>query len=367
MHTTLSEQRQALLVLSLLDGLGARSLTRLLEHIPCPLALLEADLLRLQSAGLSPRVMESLQRYRQGDPQLQRRLDNTLTWLAQPGCHLLDIFSEGYPALLRQIADPPLLLYVRGNPELLNDPQLAMVGSRNPGPHGAATARQFAQHFTEAGLLVTSGMALGIDGACHQGALDAGGPTIAVWGTGLAKCYPRRHAALADSIVARGGALVSEQPLDTAAQAGLFPRRNRIISGLSLGTLVVEASLNSGSLITARLALEQNREVFAMPGSIHSPQAKGCHKLLREGAHLVESANDVLEVLRLPLLAALQQDAKTVASPASPLWPWLDFNPASVDWLSQHSGLSVQQVMQELLDLELQGQVQQSPEGFSRR
>lgn len=369
MHSPLSDNRQAYLVLSLIHGLGARSIHQLLQHIPCPVELLEADPLRWQTLGLRRRMIDALQAWQRRDAELLARLERVENWLQRSGCHLVCLDSPEYPALLREIPDPPPVLYLRGASGLLKDPQLAMVGTRHPGPHGAATARSFARSFTESGLLVTSGMALGIDAACHQGALDVGGQTIAVWGTGLDNCYPRRHQALAAQIVEHGGLLVSEQPPDASAQPGQFPSRNRIISGLSLGTLVVEASLNSGSLITARLALEQNREVFAMPGSIHNPQARGCHQLLRQGAHLVETVQDVLDVLKLPLKAALAAAEQVDASPApaGPLWRCLDYQPVSVDWLSQHSGLAVEQVLQELLDLELAGHVQQTVHGFSRR
>jgi DNA processing protein len=374
MSFTYAPSTKAWLTLSLLDGVGPQALTRLLQHFPDPIDALAADLLTLQSIGLRPAALDIIQRYQQGEVSLGARLDAVYRWLERPGCQVLCLDSTEYPALLRDIPDPPPLLYLQGNAQLLHDPQLAMVGTRHPGPHGAATARQFARSFAESGLVVTSGMALGIDGACHQGALDAGGQTIAVWGTGLDNCYPKRHSALASAIVEGGGLLVSEQPPDAPAHAGQFPKRNRIISGLSLGTLVVEASLNSGSLITARLALEQNREVFAMPGSIHSTQARGCHQLLREGAHLVETVRDVLEVLRLPIRAAIEADTKSsqaahrelTSLSASPLWPLLDHNPVSVDWLGEQSSLPVERVMQELLELELDGHVQHTPHGYSR-
>ena len=211
-------------------------------------------------------------------------------------------------------------------------------------------------------------MALGIDGACHRGALDAGGQTVAVWGTGLERCYPRRHRKLADSIVDTGGALVSELWPDSEPHPAQFPRRNRIISGLSLGTLVVEASLNSGSLITARMALEQNREVFAMPGSIHNVQARGCHRLLREGACLVEQVQDVLDALKVPLTAALEAaEESTTEVPDTPLWRWLGFDPVSPDWLAQRAGISMPEVLQQLLELELAGAVLVGPAGYCRR
>lgn len=362
----LADPQQAWLALSMLDGLGPRSLQRLLSHFPSPVEALAADFMTLQRVGVSPRLQASIQALQQGDAALLDRIDAALTWLDAPDCYLLCLESPDYPPLLREIADPPPVLFVRGNISLLKDPQLAMVGTRHPGPHGAATARAFARSFTESGLVVTSGMALGIDGACHQGALDVAGQTIAVWGTGLDNCYPKRHRRLAEDILANGGALVSELAPAMGPHASQFPRRNRIISGLSLGTLVVEASLNSGSLITARLALEQNREVFAMPGSIHNAQARGCHRLLREGATLVETVQDVLNVLHVPLTAALAEPA-AASRTEHPLSKWLSHDPVSADWLSQHSGVPVQRVLQDLLELELEGIVQQTPHGYSRR
>ncbi|QJD59839.1 DNA-protecting protein DprA [Pseudomonas sp. gcc21] len=369
MALQLSDPRQAWLALSMLDGLGPRSLKRLLGYFPSAVEALDADFMTLQRLGVTAGLQASIQKLQQGDSEILDRIGAALDWLDAPDCHLLHLESPGYPPLLREIADPPPVLFVRGNISLLTDPQLAMVGTRHPGPHGAATARAFARSFTESGLVVTSGMALGIDGACHQGALDVSGQTIAVWGTGLDNCYPKRHRRLADDILANGGALVSELAPAMGPHASQFPRRNRIISGLSLGTLVVEASLNSGSLITARLALEQNREVFAMPGSIHNTQARGCHRLLRDGATLVETVQDVLDVLRVPLTAALAEPAACDgASPTDhPLDKWLSHEPVSADWLSQHSGLPVHEVLQGLLELELEGIVQQTPHGYSRR
>ncbi|AQZ94076.1 DNA-processing protein DprA [Halopseudomonas phragmitis] len=366
--TSLSPARhEAWLTLALLEGLGARSLRRLFDVQPDPVALLSSTPSSLKAMGMSPRALEALLRLRAGqDQELKQRLALAWQWSEQPGQHVLCLGEPDYPELLRQIADPPAVLFVRGNPALLQDPQLAMVGTRHPSPRGAATAREFASAFAASGLCVTSGMALGIDGACHQGALEAGGHTVAVWGTGLDCCYPKRHAGLAETIVASGGALVSAFWPDTKAQPGQFPSRNRVISGLSLGTLVVEASLNSGSLITARLALEQNREVFAMPGSIHNPQARGCHRLLRDGAHLVETVNDVLRVLHQPLCQALQPSEDPRRSD-NPLWRWLDNEPVSVDWLSEQSGQPVHVVLQRLMDLELEGLVLHGPAGYCRR
>lgn len=362
-----SDRRQAWLALSLLAGLGPASQRLLLEQLPDPTTVLNADLLSLTALGLNARLQHSILQFQQGDERIRQGIEQSLTWLEKPDCHLLTLDSDDYPSLLREISDPPLVLFVHGTPALLSDPQIAMVGTRHPGPYGAETARAFARSFTENGLTVTSGMALGIDGACHQGALDAGGQTVAVWGTGLANCYPRRHRKLADSIVAGGGALVSEQLPFTSPHAGLFPLRNRIISGLSLGTLVVEASLNSGSLITARLAMEQNREVFAMPGSIHNPQARGCHRLLRDGASLVETVQDVLQVLRLPLRVALaESEQPTRASVKHPLWRWLGHTPVTADWLASQSDLPIHRVLQGLMELELDGQVLHTPQGYCR-
>ena len=369
MPLDLTDRRQAWLALSMLDGLGPAARRHLLDHIIDPTELFSADLLTLGGLGFNKRIQDAILQCQQGGSALLDRVEQSLAWLQQADCHLLTFDGPGYPPLLREITDPPLVLFVRGNPALLTDPQIAMVGTRNPGPQGAATARAFARSFTESGLVVTSGMALGIDGACHQGALDVGGQTIAVWGTGLDNCYPRRHRRLAEQILDTGGALVSEQPPPTSPHAGLFPLRNRIISGLSLGTLVVEASLNSGSLITARLAMEQNREVFAMPGSIHNPQARGCHRLLRDGATLVETVQDVFNVLRVPLCDAIAA-AEHPAEPERvrhPLWRWLGHDAVTADWLATQSNLPIHQVLQGLMELELSGHVQHTPHGYSRR
>lgn len=362
-----TDQRLSWLTLSLLDGLGPVARRRLLDEFEDPTDLLQSDLLTLGHMGFSTRIQKAVHQYQNGDNSILSRVEQSLEWLEQPSCHLLTFNADDYPPLLREITDPPLVLFVRGDLALLSDPQIAMVGTRHPGPHGAATAKSFARSFANSGLVVTSGMALGIDGACHQGALDAGGHTIAVWGTGLGHCYPRRHHALAEQIVEAGGALVSEQPPQTGPHAGLFPLRNRIISGLSLGTLVVEASVNSGSLITARLAMEQNREVFAMPGSIHNPQARGCHRLLRDGATLVETVTDVLDVLQVPLRAALTA-APSTSDPSvdHPLWRWLGHDPVTADWITAQSGLPVSTVLQGLMELELDGHVQQTAHGYSR-
>lgn len=225
-------------------------------------------------------------------------VEKDLRWLASPGCHMVHKTSRNYPPLLKEIHAAPFILFVQGNLARLADPQIAIVGSRNPTPVGCEIAAKFAYYFSNMGLTVTSGLALGIDGAAHKGALLGVASTIAVLGHGLDCIYPASHQELAGDILKANGALVSEFPIGVSPLPSHFPRRNRIISGLTMGTLVVEAALKSGSLITAKLALEQGREVFAIPGSIHNPLAKGCHALIREGAKLVETTQDVLEELQ---------------------------------------------------------------------
>lgn len=285
-----------------------------------------------------------------------------IDWLAEDDSHLIAITDDDYPALLREIPDPPALLYIKGNPVVLSLPQLAMVGSRNPTPGGLENANAFADALAATGLVVTSGLALGIDTAAHSGALAGGGNTVAIAGTGVDRIYPPRNHSLAHQIVEHG-ALVSEFPLATPPLRENFPRRNRILAGLSLGTLVVEAALRSGSLITARLAGEQGREVFAIPGSIHSPQSKGCHQLIRQGAKLVETATDVMEELG-PLVATLRQ----ISEPTTParhgdkddfaLLEYVGFDPIDVNTLVDRSGLTAEAISSMLLEMELAGHIQ---------
>ena len=290
-------------------------------------------------------------------------VERDLEWLDQEGHQLVTFDDPGYPPLLRGIADPPLALFVRGNAATLTLPQLAVVGSRNPSAGGRRTAHAFAAELSMASLAVTSGLAMGIDAAAHEGALAAGGVTLAVAGTGLDRVYPARHRALADTIVERG-ALVSELPIGVPPLPAHFPRRNRIVSGLCAGTLVVEASLRSGSLITARLAAEQGREVFAIPGSIHNPLARGCHRLIRQGAKLVETAGDVLEELGPLLGASGVEPQSAVAGTTGRLDPtqrrllsMMGFDPISTDELVERSGRPAGEVAGALLLLELGGWV----------
>ncbi|MET0312289.1 MAG: DNA-processing protein DprA [Burkholderiaceae bacterium] len=299
------------------------------------------------------------------------QLAKTLRWLdeapaGQPR-RLLTLGDPLYPESLLETADPPLMLYLQGPGELSGTrPRLAVVGSRNPTPQGRANARQFSEALARSGLCVVSGLALGVDAAAHEGALEAAGETIAIVGTGLDIEYPSRNAPLARRIGAQG-LLVSEYPLGTPPVPANFPRRNRIISGLSRGTLVVEAALQSGSLITARFAAEQGREVFAIPGSIHSPQSRGCHALIRQGAKLVESAQDVLE--ELAIFTAPAAGAAPAGAPANedPLLAALGFDAASLDALGARTGLPVQRLQAALLEMELAGQVARLPGGLFQR
>ena len=302
-------------------------------------------------------------------------VDKDLAWAQDPDHHLISHQNTFYPRLLREIPNAPPILFIHGNLELLERPQIAMVGSRNPTAIGAETALQFAEHFSKAGFTITSGLAIGIDGAAHRGALLQTGGTIAVVAHGLDSVYPAQHRALAQSIIEAKGALVSEFPIGVGALAGHFPRRNRIISGLSMGTLVVEATLNSGSLITAKQALEQGREVFAIPGSIHSPLAKGCHALIRSGAKLVETAEDVLEELgallryvrlREPLKAETAKEAGALEPSYAALLREVGYECTPLDLVIARSGLTVEKVSSMLLELELQGQVVSVPGGYAR-
>ena len=274
-----------------------------------------------------------------------------------------------YPYQLKQIDNPPPLLFVRGNEHILSQRQIAIVGSRNPSASGLQTATAFAKSLSQAGFIITSGLALGIDAASHQGALNAGGKTIAVAGTGLDRVYPARNKRLATDIV-NSGALISEFPPGTAAQANHFPRRNRIISGLCMGLLVVEAAQRSGSLITARMALEANREVFAIPGSIHNPLARGCNALIKEGAKLVENTHDIFDELveynQQPEDDSQENLQSVLDLEQQNLLNLIMFSPTSIDWLVQESGYSVEVISSMLLMFELQGSIATVPGGYIR-
>lgn len=291
------------------------------------------------------------------------KVEEDLLWLEEPRHHLIRITDPDYPPALREIPDPPPALFIHGNPAGLAAAQLAIVGSRNPSMTGRRIANDFAKALVNEGFAITSGLALGIDAASHRGALAGQGLTLAVTGTGLDRVYPAKHKQLAHEIAERG-ALISEFPLGSPAKAAHFPRRNRIISGLSLGVLVVEAATQSGSLITARLALEQGREVFAIPGSIYNPLAKGCNALIREGAKLVETVEDILEEigrfrpLSHPADAALEpKNEATLEKDYLDLLKSIAYDPMSIDTLVEETGLAPEALSSMLLVLELHGYV----------
>ncbi|MGE0357130.1 MAG: DNA-processing protein DprA [Burkholderiales bacterium] len=294
-------------------------------------------------------------------------LADTVAWLETPGHHLLALGDESYPQALLQIPDPPTVLFAVGDTRLLNRPAIAIVGSRNATRQGEADARQFALALSDAGHVVVSGLALGIDAAAHRGGLEGPQSSVAVVGTGLDRVYPAANRDLAHALAARG-TLVSEFALGTPPVAGNFPRRNRIISGLSRGVLVVEAALKSGSLTTARLALDQGRDVFAIPGSIHSPLSKGCHWLIKQGAKLVESADDLLAELGVqaaPDPGRGEGDGES--GPADPILEALGYAPASLDTLSGRTGIEAAAVAARLTQLELEGRLERLPGGLYRQ
>ncbi|MDR3221213.1 MAG: DNA-processing protein DprA, partial [Candidatus Accumulibacter sp.] len=277
--------------LTLIPGIGGRTQRKLLTAFGLPDAIFSAGRVSLR-ALIGDKAARLLL-----DTGNDAAIAAAAAWAQKSGQHIVTLADSAYPRALLEIPDPPTLLYVLGRVELLNQPVLSIVGSRNPTPQGVLNAEQFARALSEAGLTIASGMALGIDAAAHRGALAAQGDTIAFVGTGIDRVYPARNRELAHEIGAKG-VIVSEFPIGTPVVASNFPRRNRLISGIARGVLIVEAAVESGSLITARLAAEQGREVFAIPGSIHSPQARGCHRLIKEGAKLVETAQDILEELR---------------------------------------------------------------------
>ncbi|WP_349432726.1 DNA-processing protein DprA [Methylomarinum sp. Ch1-1] len=334
-------------------GMGSQTIRHVLEHLE-PARLFSAPRTELNELGLTNATIDAL---KQPD---WSRIEHDLAWLDNPNHHALTLLDERYPRQLLEIVGPPPVLFVRGNIDLLHQPQIAIVGSRNPSAQGRQTAMDFAETLARFGFTITSGLALGIDAASHQGALKATGHTIAVAGTGLDRVYPARHKELASEISKRG-ALISEFPPGTSAQANHFPRRNRIISGLCIGLLVVEAARQSGSLISARLALEQNREVFAIPGSIHNPLARGCNALIREGAKLVETTDDILEELgeynQRHEVNVPEKKQSELDLEQQNLLKLVQFSPTSIDDLVQQSGLSVEIISSMLLVLELQGYI----------
>jgi len=375
--TPLLEDIEYWLALARTPAVGPITFTRLLSHFGTPKAVFHASPSEWAALRLKAEAVACLQA-----PDWAK-VETDLAWSTGEANHIITLAHADYPAQLRAIHDPPPLLFVHGDPSLLNRPQIAMVGTRNPSRQGEDIAREFAANLAEAGFVITSGMALGIDAAGHQGALSVSGYTTAVTGTGLDRVYPAQHRELAHHIAERG-ALVSEFVLGTPSRASNFPRRNRIISGLSLGVLIVEAAIRSGSLITARLASEQGREVFAIPGSIHNPLARGCHALIKEGAKLVETASDIIEELLAHLPThPIALDTPTKAPSDTQSWQsvpqeeldpdyarlldYLSSGPAAIDNLVELSGLTAEAVSSMLLILELRGLVAAQSGGLYTR
>lgn len=374
---------EALLAL-LLPGGSVAPRRALLDAHGTPAAVRALPRGRWREAGLDAAQVRALD----GDPAA---LDPALLarcrdWLRQPGHHLIGWHDPDYPPLLRRAGSPPLALFVAGDPGLLWHPAVAVVGSRGPTAGGRDNARAFSRALAAAGFAVGSGLAAGVDRVAHEAALEAGGITIAVLGTGPDVPYPQEHAGLMARI-ATEGAVVSEHPPGTAARREHFPSRNRILAGLSLGTLVIEAAGRSGALITARLAADAGREVFAVPGSIHNPMARGCHRLIRDGAALVESADEVIAALgawagalrgelrrRLGAAGQVDKDGTTAPSAAMPddpahhrLWRALGHDPSTMDQLAERSGLTAAALSSMLLSMELQGRVAVEHGRYSRR
>ena len=357
------------LTLALAPGLHAGTVREYLSATGSAADLVREPATALARLGLSAAAVHAMQH------PCAAELHGNLAWLQGAGNrHLVPWGAADYPHLLTLIPDPPVALFVEGNPATLALPQLAIVGSRSPTSLGRETATRFAAHLARAGLAITSGLALGIDAASHRGALEGDGRTIAVLGRGLDAIYPRENSGLAAEIVDGGGALVTDLPIGTPPLKQNFPRRNRVLSGLAVGTLVVEAALQSGSLITARLAGEQGREVFAIPGSIHSPLSRGCHRLLRQGAILVEDVADIFNELE-PILGELVQYVRqSPRTPTNPDRPSLDkdyeilldalgFEPAGLDSIVARTGMQAGAIASMLLILELDGRIQQQPGG----
>lgn len=369
---------QRWLQLTLSWKFGASILNKLLAQAGSVEALYGLPPNELETLGLSASAWPVFIGWQQGkvDTALQRLVDSCLRWGEAPDHTIIPLGSADYPPLLATCTDPPPQLFVRGNAAVLHLPQLALVGSRKPTADGRRLAHRFAAEIVQCGYQITSGLALGVDAESHRGALDAGGVTIAVLGSGVDAIYPKSNSALAEQIVAHRGALVSEFPPDTFADAWHFPERNRIISGLSHGVLVVEAAEQSGSLITARLGAEQGREVFAIPGSINNPMARGCHRLLRQGAHLVESIDDILA--ELPALVAWERDAApppgatdaakrsrtTLSAHDKALLAQIGYDPVPLDVLVVRCSRPVPTLLPQLTALELQGHIELRAQGY---
>ncbi len=376
-----SNELKAWVRLLKVSGVGAKTFLRLLETFETPDNVFKANTKQLINSGIKENLALAIQE------NTENCVDEDIAWLEQSEKHhIITIQDDEYPSLLKQIDNPPPLLYLHGQYQLLNDPCIAIIGSRNPTQSGIDNAYEFAKYLAQTGFCINSGLALGIDGQSHKGALDVDAPTIAVIATGIDRVYPAKHRDLAHRIV-KNGAIVSEFPIGTPPDSRNFPRRNRIISGLSLGTLVVEAAHKSGSLITARLAMEQNREVFAIPGSIHNPLARGCHQLIRQGAKLVETADDILEEMSSIITISditsnqqralqteinsqdseIKQNSSNLDEEHQHLLDEMGFDPIAIDQLVVRTGYNAENIAAMLLMLELQNQVSSNGGGTYTR
>ena len=384
--------------LSSIQGIGSIALNKIREQLPSCSALAECSAQDLIAIGLKPDLANIWQQANASSgnltPFVLAGWQKIQTWCQQPDCGVLTPDDEAYPKALSALRDAPILLFYRGNPRVLNEPSIAIVGSRNPSYYGREQAFTIAQQLVTSDFHVISGLAIGIDGEAHKGALNKTtvgyGKTIAVLGSGLEEIYPKRHQALADHIVASGGVLLSEHLPDIKALAQHFPRRNRLVSGMSLGTLVIEAAYKSGSLITARFAAEQGREVFALPGAVINPLSRGCHQLIKEGANLIENATDIINLINSDLAietrvagidvegqvenqhdlfgesAGVNKLETKLSGIGKIVYQALDVVPTSIDSLVNRTRLSVAEVAQQLIIMELRGHVVQTPGGYVR-
>ncbi len=366
---------EALILLSSLKTFGPATYWKLHELGWPADEVLDLPLNELRRCMKRPLAEQILRLTRDQFSNAKKLVDYTKRWCEQHHVSLLQFDHPHYPPLLKEIKTAPPLLYVQGNTELLLDPQLAVVGSRSASKAGRRNAFELSACLAKSGMSINSGLALGIDAQAHLGALSVNGGTVAVIGSGIDKIYPRSNLQLAEKIVAGGGCIVSEFPLGTAPQPQNFPRRNRIISGMSLGTLVVEAALKSGSLITARYALEQNREVFAMPSSIQNPMAKGCHALIKDGGILVENCDDILRELRMLLPdyfdnQSTQPDigkknsAHLLNDADKSVMQYIEHEPQSLEQLAEASGMSVDFLLASLMSLEISGEIENTAQGY---
>ncbi len=353
-----------LLALKSIQGIGNITALKLLAHFSCAANIFAASLNALQACKLKSKITDQIRHFDLDS------MENVLAWAKQPERFIIPINSPLYPPLLAQINNPPMILFAIGNPEILLAPQIGVVGARSPSVQGITNTQNFCQSLCEHGITITSGLAMGIDGEAHRSALKCNGYTIAVTGTGLNRVYPAMHRELAHQI-AQNGVLVSEKMPNENYDRGSFPQRNRIIAGLSLGTLVIEAAEKSGTLITANHSMEEGREVFAIPGSIHNPLSKGCHNLIKQGAKLVDTIEDILE--DLPSISKGFQvfnEPKTISplnEETAEFLKYIDYDITSIDTIIARSQLTVEAVTNKLLTLELEGWIINSAGGYIRQ